>query len=172
MSRTCRMIMDVDPGIDDCMAIFYAVRREGIRLEALTTTFGNTDTAIATDNTLRVLELLRRSDIPVAMGVGRSFINPLRSPCRSCSRLKCDRGRQASGTKDSCNGRACKRSFHPHGERESGRNHNLFGRTCHQPRIGSRQGAGDRQALLQDCHHGIEDFSSRHTRASSADGRC
>jgi purine nucleosidase len=76
MSHTCRMIMDVDPGIDDCMAIFYAVRRQGIRLEALTTTFGNTDTAIATDNTLRVLELLRRPDIPVAMGVGRSFINP------------------------------------------------------------------------------------------------
>jgi purine nucleosidase len=45
-------------------------------LEALTTTFGNTDTAIATDNTLRILELLRRPDIPVAKGVGRSFIHP------------------------------------------------------------------------------------------------
>ena len=70
------MIIDVDPGIDDAMAIFYAVRRPGIKLEALTTTFGNTDTAIATDNALRMLELLGRPDIPVAKGVARSFIHP------------------------------------------------------------------------------------------------
>jgi purine nucleosidase len=70
------MIIDVDPGIDDAMAIFYAVRRPGIKLEALTTTFGNTDTTIATDNALRLLELLGRADIPVARGAGRSFIHP------------------------------------------------------------------------------------------------
>ena len=70
------MILDVDPGIDDAMAIFYAVRRPGIKLEALTTTFGNTDTAITTENTLRVLELLKRPDIPVARGVGRSLVHP------------------------------------------------------------------------------------------------
>ena len=70
------MIIDVDPGIDDAMAIFYAVRRPGIKLEALTTTFGNTDTATATVNALRVLELLGRPDIPVARGVARSFIHP------------------------------------------------------------------------------------------------
>jgi purine nucleosidase len=72
----CRMIIDVDTGIDDAMAIFYGVRRPGIKLEALTTTFGNTDTAIATENTLRALELLKRPDIPVAKGVGRSLIHP------------------------------------------------------------------------------------------------
>src|ERR1700683_2916062 len=70
------MIIDVDPGIDDAMAIFYAVRRPGIRLEALTTTFGNTDTAISTENALRILELLARPDIPVAKGVSRSLIHP------------------------------------------------------------------------------------------------
>jgi purine nucleosidase len=71
VSSARRMIIDVDPGIDDAMAIFYAVRRPAIKLEALTTTFGNTDTAIATDNALRVLELLGRPDIPVAKGVGQ-----------------------------------------------------------------------------------------------------
>jgi purine nucleosidase len=70
------MIMDVDPGIDDAMAIVYAVRRPGIRLEALTTTFGNTHTAISTENALRILELLARPDIPVAKGVSRSLIHP------------------------------------------------------------------------------------------------
>jgi purine nucleosidase len=70
------MIMDVDPGIDDAMAIVYAVRRPGIRLEALTTTFGNTETAISTENALRVLELVGCPDIPVAKGVSRSLVHP------------------------------------------------------------------------------------------------
>jgi len=76
MTEPCRMIIDVDTGVDDAMAIFYAVRRPGIQLEALTTTFGNTDTAIATENTLRMLELLGRPDIPVARGVARSLLHP------------------------------------------------------------------------------------------------
>ncbi|HLX98597.1 MAG TPA: nucleoside hydrolase [Roseiarcus sp.] len=76
MSEPCRMIIDVDPGIDDAMAIVYALRRPGIKLEALTTTFGNTDTAISTENALRVLELLGRPDIPVARGVSRSLVHP------------------------------------------------------------------------------------------------
>lgn len=78
MTEQSRIILDVDTGIDDAMAIFYALRRPGIRLEALTTTFGNTDTAIATENTLKILELLGRPEIPVAKGVGRSLIRPYR----------------------------------------------------------------------------------------------
>ena len=76
MSSPCRIIIDVDTGVDDAMAIVYALRRPGIKLEALTTTFGNTDTAIATENTLRVLELFSRPDIPVARGVARSLTHP------------------------------------------------------------------------------------------------
>lgn len=76
MTATCRMILDVDTGVDDAMAIFYAIRRPGIKLEALTTTFGNTDTVIATENTLKILELLGRPEIPVAQGVARSLIRP------------------------------------------------------------------------------------------------
>lgn len=76
MTAACRMILDVDTGVDDAMAIFYAIRRPGIKLEALTTTFGNTDTVIATENTLKILELLGRPEIPVAQGVARSLIRP------------------------------------------------------------------------------------------------
>ena len=47
------MILDTDPGIDDAMAILFALRRPGIRLEALTTVFGNTDIDTATTNALR-----------------------------------------------------------------------------------------------------------------------
>ncbi len=50
--------------------------RPGIRLEALTTTFGNTDVDTATRNTLRILELAGRDDVPVARGPGRSLLKP------------------------------------------------------------------------------------------------
>jgi purine nucleosidase len=76
MADPCRMILDVDTGIDDAMAILYALNRPGIRLEALTTTFGNTDVDTATANTFRILELAGRGDIPVARGVGRSLLRP------------------------------------------------------------------------------------------------
>jgi purine nucleosidase len=76
MAELCRMILDVDTGVDDAMAILYALNRPGIRLEALTTTFGNTDIETATANTLRILELAGRDDIPVARGPGRSLLKP------------------------------------------------------------------------------------------------
>src|SRR6516162_1307472 len=76
MADPTRIILDVDTGIDDAMAILYALNRPGIRLEALTTTFGNTDVDTATANTLRILELAGRRDIPVARGPGRSLLKP------------------------------------------------------------------------------------------------
>jgi purine nucleosidase len=76
MPEICRMILDVDTGIDDAMAILYALKRPGIKLEALTTTFGNTDIETATANTLRILELAGRDDIPVARGPGRPLLKP------------------------------------------------------------------------------------------------
>ena len=72
MADLCRMILDVDTGIDDAMAILYALHRPGIRLEALTTTFGNTDIDTATTNTLRILELAGRDGNP-----GRARPRPL-----------------------------------------------------------------------------------------------
>src|SRR5215469_17738645 len=76
MPDICRMILDVDTGIDDAMAILYALNRPGIKLEALTTTFGNTDIESATANTLRILELAGRSEIPVARGPARPLMKP------------------------------------------------------------------------------------------------
>jgi purine nucleosidase len=76
MAEPCRMILDTDPGIDDAMAILLALKRPGIRLEALTTVFGNTDVDTATANALRILELAGRSDIPVARGARRSLLRP------------------------------------------------------------------------------------------------
>lgn len=76
MTATCRMILDVDTGIDDAMAIVYALNHPGIALEAVTTTYGNIDVASATRNTLALLEAAGRSDIAVASGCARSLTRP------------------------------------------------------------------------------------------------
>jgi purine nucleosidase len=68
MAAPCRMILDVDTGIDDALAIYFALHRPGIVLDAVTTTFGNIDRDSATRNTLQILELAGRGDIPVAPG--------------------------------------------------------------------------------------------------------
>lgn len=76
MSEPIRMILDVDTGIDDATAILYALRRPGIRLEAVTTVYGNIDVEAATRNTLQLLELAGRPEIPVARGAARSLVRP------------------------------------------------------------------------------------------------
>lgn len=76
MSNPCRMILDLDTGIDDAMALLYALRRPGIKVEGVTTTHGNTDVSSATRNTLQLLEAAGRTDILVAQGAERSMLKP------------------------------------------------------------------------------------------------
>jgi purine nucleosidase len=71
-----RIILDVDTGIDDALAILYALGRPKITLDALTTTYGNIDVEIATRNSLQLLELAGRPDVPVARGVSRPLTQP------------------------------------------------------------------------------------------------
>lgn len=73
---TKRLILDVDTGVDDAMAICMALSSPGAELAACTTVFGNVDVATATRNTLQILEMCHRPEIPVAMGAGRSLLEP------------------------------------------------------------------------------------------------
>ena len=68
-----RLIIDTDPGVDDSMAILFALQSQEVQLEALTIVFGNGGVEQTTANGLRVLELAGRSDIPVVPGAN----NPL-----------------------------------------------------------------------------------------------
>ncbi|CAN0830418.1 Probable uridine nucleosidase 2 [Linum grandiflorum] len=63
-----KIIIDTDPGIDDAMAIFLALRSPEVEVIGLTTIFGNVYTALATMNALHLLEVAGRTDIPVAEG--------------------------------------------------------------------------------------------------------
>lgn len=63
-----KIIIDTDPGIDDAMAIFLALRSPEVEVIGLTTIYGNVYTTLATRNALHLLEVAGRTDIPVAEG--------------------------------------------------------------------------------------------------------
>ena len=75
-----RIIIDTDPGIDDAMAIVYALASPELDVIGLTTVFGNAHVEICTTNALRILEVAGRPDIPVAQGAGRPLASAYRGP--------------------------------------------------------------------------------------------
>jgi purine nucleosidase len=75
-----RIIIDVDTGIDDALALIVAATLgEQFDLLAVTTVAGNADLAAVTQNTRAVLGLLGRSDISVAAGAATPLLRPLRT---------------------------------------------------------------------------------------------
>ncbi|MDA7449328.1 nucleoside hydrolase [Planktomarina temperata] len=70
-----KLIIDTDPGIDDAMAILYAIAAPEIDLLGMTTVFGNVTTPKATRNALYLLEQAG-IEIPVAEGLHRPRIVP------------------------------------------------------------------------------------------------
>lgn len=65
-----KVILDVDTGIDDAMALSYAVRSPELEVIGITTCFGNTSVEEATRNTFQVLDYLE-AEIPVAAGADK-----------------------------------------------------------------------------------------------------
>ncbi|MFD1050939.1 nucleoside hydrolase, partial [Kibdelosporangium lantanae] len=59
-----KVILDVDTGTDDAIAIMFAALHPDIDLVAVTTVHGNVPLPVTTDNTLRVLDHVGRSDVP------------------------------------------------------------------------------------------------------------
>lgn len=63
------IIMDCDTGIDDSIAILYALKNKNIRVEGITTGLGNTSPKQGADNTLRLIKLANCGyEVPVAIG--------------------------------------------------------------------------------------------------------
>jgi len=73
--RPRKVILDVDPGIDDAMAILFALRSPALEVVGITTVFGNADIEIGTANALRLVELAGRS-VPVARGAAHPLVLP------------------------------------------------------------------------------------------------
>ncbi|XP_049271029.1 inosine-uridine preferring nucleoside hydrolase [Rhipicephalus sanguineus] len=64
------LLLDVDTGVDDALAIGLAMG-SGAEVVAITTVAGNTRVDLAQENTLRVLRVFGRTDIPVYRGADR-----------------------------------------------------------------------------------------------------
>jgi inosine-uridine nucleoside N-ribohydrolase len=69
------VVLDVDTGTDDAVAIMLATLHPALELVAITTVNGNATVDVVLDNTLRVLDLLG-VDVPVYRGAGRPWQRP------------------------------------------------------------------------------------------------
>jgi hypothetical protein len=71
-----KLILDVDTGTDDAIAVMLAALHPDLELLACTTVNGNVEVHHCTENTLRVLDAIGRSDIPVYEGQAKPFARP------------------------------------------------------------------------------------------------
>lgn len=73
-----KLILDVDTGSDDALALMSAVLHDDLfEVIGVCSVSGNRDIENTTENTLRVLQLLHREDIPVIAGASRPLIAKL-----------------------------------------------------------------------------------------------
>ena len=68
MARPTPLLLDVDTGIDDSLALLYACASPDAEIVAVTCVAGNVDARQVAENTRAVLELAGRADVEVALG--------------------------------------------------------------------------------------------------------
>lgn len=71
-----KAILDLDTGIDDALALAYAIAHPDLDLIGVTCTYGNVTVPLAVRNTLALLELLGQDDIPVFAGPSPDGFRP------------------------------------------------------------------------------------------------
>lgn len=78
MAERVPLILDVDTGIDDALALAYAARSPEAEIVAVTTLAGNVGVDWTTANTLAVLDLVGCNGVPVHRGASRPLARPHR----------------------------------------------------------------------------------------------
>ncbi|PJJ55923.1 pyrimidine-specific ribonucleoside hydrolase [Mumia flava] len=78
LTRPRPLVLDVDTGIDDALAIMFAVRHPGLDLRAISCVAGNAGVDRVVANTLAVLDTLGAGEVPVARGAQRPLLQPAR----------------------------------------------------------------------------------------------
>lgn len=63
-----KVVLDLDTGIDDAMALAYALGSKEVELIGVTGTFGNVYTDEGVQNVLNILNMCKRNEIPVYAG--------------------------------------------------------------------------------------------------------
>jgi len=71
------IVIDTDPGLDDAVAILYALSRpDALDLRGITTVAGNIGLDRTTRNAGRLLAVMGRGDVPVIAGADRPLLRP------------------------------------------------------------------------------------------------
>ena len=79
--RKIPVILDLDTGVDDAMALALAAASDRLEILGLTAVYGNRPADETASNTLRVAEQLGL-EVPVARGASRAcWIPPSTTPC-------------------------------------------------------------------------------------------
>jgi inosine-uridine nucleoside N-ribohydrolase len=71
-----RLILDVDTGFDDAVALLMAGHHPALELAAVCVTHGNAPLAVTLENTLRLLHAGQLARVPVYAGAERALIAP------------------------------------------------------------------------------------------------
>ncbi|MFI8415361.1 pyrimidine-specific ribonucleoside hydrolase RihA [Serratia sp. NPDC078593] len=71
------IIIDCDPGLDDAIALAMALRAPELDVKAITVSAGNQTPEKTLHNTLALLTLMQREDIPVAAGAAKPLLREL-----------------------------------------------------------------------------------------------
>jgi len=72
-----KVVLDMDPGIDDALALILALKSPEVQILGITTVAGNAPVEMTAANARRVLEYLGTSSIPVAAGAANPLNRPL-----------------------------------------------------------------------------------------------
>lgn len=74
-----RIIIDTDPGVDDALALLYLAAKADVDIVAVGSVHGNVPAPQGAANALRILELVARPHVPVAVGAHRPLAQALRT---------------------------------------------------------------------------------------------
>ena len=68
------VLIDADPGCDDALAILLALEHPDLEVVGISTVHGNAPVDETTENARSILELLERTDVPVARGADQPLL--------------------------------------------------------------------------------------------------
>jgi purine nucleosidase/pyrimidine-specific ribonucleoside hydrolase len=72
-----KILIDTDPGMDDALALILAAKSPAVEVLGISTVAGNYPVEITARNARKTVELIGRSDIPVARGMAKPLARPL-----------------------------------------------------------------------------------------------
>ena len=60
-----KVVFDMDTGVDDSLALIYALNRPAYEIQGIGCVYGNVESWLAAENTMKILDLVNAPDIPV-----------------------------------------------------------------------------------------------------------